>query len=212
MLRYVKFDLLQRNIIEFCCSRVIFHDVKIHVPDDSLLFNNDFIESELKRYKRTGSGETSILHGICGKCDGYGFFDWVTHIRIEDGAEELDYAKSDLTKPLVVKNENPIETIFAYVTGSDRLYIYYISLCIAEAPMSYRCNQCQGTGLSHSYTQQAKKCKPEDLINIKPPPIKTFSRPTLTWYQKFVKTLKVIYIMGRLYVRAYKNRKRYSDV
>ena len=207
MLRYVKFDLLQREIIEFCCSRVIFHNVKIYVPDDSLLFNNDFIESELKRYKRTGDIETSILHGICGKCDGYGFFDWVTHIRTVDGIREDDYSHSDLTKPLVVKNENPIETIFAHVNGSDRLYIYYISH-IEVDPLIYRCDQCHGTGLSHDFSEYAKKCKPEDLINIKPSPIKTFDHPTLTWYQKFVRTLRVIYIMGRLYVRAYKNRKR----
>ena len=211
MLRYVKFDLLQREIIEFCCSRVIFHNVKVHVPDDSLLFNTDFIESKIKRYRRTGSVETTIVHGLCGKCDGYGFFDWVTHIRTQDGVSEFDYADSDLRKPLIVKNEDPIETVFAYMSGTDRLYIYYISR-IEVDPLIYRCDQCQGTGLAHNCIDRTKKCKPEDLINIKPSPIKIPEQPNLTWYRKFVRTLKVIYIMGRLYVRDYKNRRRYQNV
>jgi hypothetical protein len=210
MLRYVKFDLLQRSIIEFCCSRVIFSNVNIHIPDDSLLFDNDFIERELKRYKRNGEEYADIIHGICGKCDGFGFFDWVTHIRTEEGVDEETIFRSDLSKPVKVKNENPIETVFAYVDGSDRLYVYYISH-IEDDPLIYRCDQCNGTGLDHDFSRYGlKKCKPSDLIDIKPSPIKE-PPSDASWFRKIIRTLRVIYLIGRIYARNYKNRKLYAN-
>lgn len=208
MLRYVKFDLLQRSIKEFCCSRVIFSNVDIHVPDDSLLFDNDFIEREIKRYKRNGEEYTDILHGICGKCDGFGFFDWVTHIRSEDGVDEDTIDRSDLSKPIQVKNENPIETVFAHVS-TDRLYVYYRSQ-MEDDPLIYRCNQCRGVGMDHDYGRFSKECKPEDLINVKPlpkapPPIP----PNMNWFKKLLITILIK--MEGIHARKYKNRKLHSN-
>lgn len=143
MLRYVKIDPTQRIATSFCCSRVVFSEVQIKVPDISLLFDNEFIEKTFKRYKRGKNEWTEILASNCGKCEGYGFYDWVTRLTGDEDEEPI-YNRG-MNKPLIVKNENPISVI--YMVETRHLTFYYVSDFKPDS-MTYRCEQCLGTGLA----------------------------------------------------------------
>ena len=122
MLRYVKVNPLQQNVTEFCCSRVVFHRVKIHVPYIDLLFDQDFIRDKFKRYIRPNNVEPYIIRELCGKCDGYGFYDWVSRLT-NDGKQEPVWTRG-VTKPLIVKNEDSISKLYVSKDRSDHKYIY----------------------------------------------------------------------------------------
>lgn len=189
MLRYVRLNLLQQTIVEFCCSRVVFSNLSIPLLNINLLFDQDFILNKIKKYKRSGEEATTIVKAVCGKCEGYGFLDWVTKIRTEDGVDEDDWYKPDTKIPVIVKNENPIETIFVDARDNQIIYIYYISYIDKDDPLIYRCDQCQGTGLVHD-TSRFSKCTPEYLNIIQPSPLKRKTKQTLTLLQKFIRYLK----------------------
>lgn len=146
MLRFVKINLLHWNITKFCCSRVVFSNINIKVPDIKLIFDNDFIEKNLKRYQRVGGEDLFPISGVCGKCNGYGFLDWVTRLRThEDIDEDVLWGPE---KPIQVKNENPIQNILFYKSLHDNsLIIYYVSK-FDKSELEYRCEQCNGNGLS----------------------------------------------------------------
>ena len=146
MIRYIVYSKLQQKISSFCCSRVIFSGLQIKVKHPTLFFDSDFL-SELKRYNRSTdeNAKTSIIRGVCGKCDGYGIFDWVTRITTDDGATEKAISHVDTTRPVVVKNENPIKTVYIN-DQTDRIKFYYISDFMTD-DLTYRCDQCLGIGL-----------------------------------------------------------------
>ena len=171
MLRYVKLDLLQRNVVEFCCSRAVFSRVNVKVPDIKLLFDHNFILNNLKKYKRVGGEDIWVLPGVCGKCDGHGYFDWVTRLTTDENVDEDELWQSK--KPIIVQNQNPIQNVFVeWWNDSNRLKIFYITH-YDEDPLTYRCEQCNGIGLALE-----EKLKPftvdEFLNNFKyKPTIKT---------------------------------------
>ena len=143
MLRYVKIDPTRQVATSFCCSRVVFSDVNIKVPEISLLFDNDYIDQTFKRYKRGKHEWTEILVSNCGKCEGYGFYDWVTRLTTDD--DENPVYNRGVKKPLIVKNENPISVI--YMVETHHLTFYYVSDFKPDT-MTYRCENCLGTGLA----------------------------------------------------------------
>lgn len=143
MLRYVKIDPTQRIVTSFCCSRVVFSEVQIEVPDISLLFDNEYIEKTFKRYRRGKNEWSDILASNCGKCDGYGFYDWVTRLTTDDDEDPI--WNRGIKEPLIVSNENPISII--YMVKTDHLTFYYVS-DFKQDSMTYRCENCLGTGLA----------------------------------------------------------------
>lgn len=200
MLRFVKYDLLQQVITEYCCGRAIFPNVKIEIPDLRLLIDQSFILNNIKKRKRDIEYHTEPypIPNVCGKCDGYGFYDWVVHIRTVDGVDEDDlYGVGK--EPIIVKNENPITTLFIDTrSDSKSIYIHYISLCIAVAPMSYRCDQCHGVGLVHDINRMSKLsakdfldwCDKDPELTIREKPI---FKPKLSITTKIIKYLKSLY-------------------
>jgi hypothetical protein len=168
MLRFVKFDPLRQRIYEFCCSRVVFCKVNVAVPNIKLLFDNDFILSNLKKYRRVGGEELITVRGVCGKCDGYGYLDWITRLRTEEGVDEEMLWRS--LSPIPVKNENPIISVFAEEYNAGRILIYYPS-AYDESEMQYRCDQCRGTGMADN-TSHLREFTVEEFLefyNYKPP-------------------------------------------
>ncbi len=164
MLRYVKLDPTTRTARSFCCGRVVFSEVNISVPDISLLFDNDYIEKTFKRYIRKKNEWTEILASNCGKCEGYGFYDWVTRLTGEDDEDPI-YNRG-VKKPLVVKNENPISVI--YMVEMTYLTFYYVSDFKPDS-MTYRCEQCLGTGLALHDHEMVPLTK-DSLPQLKPEP------------------------------------------
>ncbi len=143
MLRYVKFNPTTQLVYSFCCGRVIFSDVAIELYDISLLFDNNYIEKTFKKYVRKKGEWTEILASNCGKCEGYGFYDWVTRLT-DSGDKEPVWNRGGQTKPLIVKNENPISVIYR-ATHNNHTF-YYISDFKADE-LTYRCEECLGTGI-----------------------------------------------------------------
>ncbi len=193
MLRYVKYDLLQQEIIEFCCGRAIFPNVKIEVPDLGLLVEQSFILNSIKKYRRSPDSVPLLIKAVCGKCDGYGFYDWVIRIRSEEGVDEDDlYGVGK--EPVVVRNENPITTLFIDTKSETRMiYIHYISRCMAEAPMSYRCEQCGGVGLPGLVLHEMTKFTREGFLDFcfKKPEIAIKRKPTFK--ERILNCLKPLY-------------------
>lgn len=165
MLKYVKLNPLQQNVHEFCCSRVVFHRVKIHVPYINLLFDQNFIRDTFKKYNRAGGTEPYIIQELCGKCDGYGFYDWVSRLTIND-EQEPTWTRGNI-KPLIVKNENPISKLYVEKEHSDHMYIYLSEYDPSD--LKYRCEQCLGSGLVLGDLSSFKPITVDELpeINIK---------------------------------------------
>lgn len=148
MLRYIHFDPTTQMIDSFCCSRAVFYDVRIEMPYISFLFDTEYITETFKKYERQPESMTHILRMCCGKCNGFGYYDWI--VRLTNGDEEaiLNMGGSD---PVKVQNENPISVIYQYHN-----YYYYPSK-FRPSPLTYRCEKCAGTGLDI-----------EDLDNLEP--------------------------------------------
>jgi len=148
MLRYIRVrsNSLQQNVDEFCCSRVIFSRVNIPLPDIKLLFDRDFIFKTFKQYKRNSESEPEphIIRAVCGKCDGYGFYDWVSRLTTDENCKKPLWTRGDST-PLILKNENPISRL--YLHSNETYDIYYYVSEYNPNNMTYRCEQCLGTGM-----------------------------------------------------------------
>lgn len=212
MLRYVRYDLLQQDITEFCCGRVTFPNVKIEVPDLRLLVDQSFILNNIKKYRRGPECEPLPVRAVCGKCDGYGFYDWVVRIRSEEGVDEDDlYGVGK--EPVVVRNETPITTLFIDTqSNTRRIYIHYISQCLAEAPMSYRCEQCGGTGMTHFISNQMTKFTREGFLDFchKKPEITIKRKPTFK--ERILNYLKPLYKIGGSNDRTFQNRNNRQEI
>ena len=176
MLRYLHFDSnpTQRTVIGFCCSRVVFTDVQIRVPNKSLLFDNNYITNTFKKYRRGPNQQSRILGSSCGKCDGYGFYDWVT--KLTTGKEEASFNMGERLKPVIVKNENPISLIYQDIVSS---YYYYVSDFDQSDDLIYRCEQCLGTGMELENIDRFVSLTPDDVIEDEQPHI---FRRISTWY------------------------------
>jgi hypothetical protein len=129
------------------------------VPDLSLLFDNEYIERTFKRYRRKPNEYTDILASNCGRCEGYGFYDWVTRLTTTEDEGEPIYNRGIAKDAMVVKNENPITKLYRIVGKYEDVY-YYVS-DFKPNPLTYQCEQCLGTGLAFHHPV-------EDLIPITP--------------------------------------------
>lgn len=147
MLRYVDFNPTTQTVEEFCCSRAVFSGVTIKVPDIKSLFDNTYIESTFKRYKRNGNEDMYILRQSCGKCGGFGYYDWVTRLTSDDNVENLVNLGHDLKVAQKVKNENPITTIYHHIIYQHKERYIYPSYFEPD-PLTYQCEHCLGTGLA----------------------------------------------------------------
>lgn len=163
MLRYIKLNPDYLQVEEFCCSRVIFERTRIQLPHIGFLFDNEFIDQTFKRYKRpANSDEPRILPRVCGKCDGYGYYDWVTRLTEQSEDDILVYGEM-LNTPQILRNENPISVIF--VRKKEHFwYLFYVSEFI-PSPITYRCEKCQGTGL-HLDLDYLTAITPDDCEDI----------------------------------------------
>jgi len=170
MLRYVRVrsNSLQQIVDEFCCSRVIFSRVNIHLPDIKLLFDRDFIFKTFKQYKRDLKSEPEpfIIRALCGKCDGYGFYDWVSRLTTDENCEDPLWTRGDST-PLILKNENLISKLYLHSYNTHDTY-YYVSE-YSPNNMTYRCEQCLGTGI-HLENISLKAITANDIPEQKPIP------------------------------------------
>jgi hypothetical protein len=144
MLRYVRLDPLQQTVSEFCCSRILFSRVNIKIPDIKLLFDRDYIFNTFMKYKRGEEEHSNIIRAVCGKCDGYGFYDWVSRLTCDKHEPPL-WTRGD-NKPLTPKNEDPISKLYLYSSVTCDTY-YYIS-SYDPSDLLYRCEQCFGTGMT----------------------------------------------------------------
>jgi hypothetical protein len=178
-----------QNVTEFCCSRVVFHRVKIHVPYINLLFDQDFIRDTFKRYIRPNNVEPYIIRELCGKCDGYGFYDWVSRLT-NDGVQEPIWTRG-LTKPIIVKNENPIYKLYFRENRADHKYIYLSEYDPSD--LRYRCEQCLGSGLVLNDLPSFKPITVDDLPEVKIEKLeKQIKKPTkkLSPITKFLNHIK----------------------
>lgn len=160
MIRLVRFDLLQRKILNFRCNRVVFSDVNINVPSISCLTDYNFLDEKLKKYTRVGGEEVHLSTHVCSKCEGYGFYDWVTSLRGPD--DEDDEYWSDTKELILVKNENPITHLFTDESNPfvDKVHIYYPS-SFEPDELTHRCENCYGTGIR---TRNLTKYTSEEFI------------------------------------------------
>lgn len=144
MLRFVKYNVSLKTVEAFCCSRVVFNRVSIKILSLHEFFDNQFIEKTFLRYK--GKSKKSILRECCGKCDGYGFYDWI--VKLTDvGNEPLHNFGEAINRPIIVKNENPISAILYDMKPYSRTSFYYVTNFKPSA-VTYRCERCHGTGLN----------------------------------------------------------------
>jgi len=178
MLRYVKLDPTTQIVNSFCCSRVVFSEVQIKVPDLSLLFDNEYIDRTFKRYRRNPNEYTDILASNCGRCEGYGFYDWVTRLTTTDDEEEPIYNRGMAKDAMVVKNENPITKVYLS-KGSFRDSYCYVS-DFKPNPLTYQCEQCLGTGLAFHHPLEELIPITLDTLPEKPKAIEVFKSSTLT--------------------------------
>jgi len=173
MLRYIWYNRQKQMVVRFCCSRVIHRQTDIKITDLTQLFNNQFIEGTFKRYiPSKGKPKSKILPRVCGKCEGYGFYDWVT--KLTDGDTSPIYNMGEgVNRPLIVKNTNPIEYVFVIDVPIEEYTIQVMyPTAFIPSPVSYRCEQCCGTGLD-IFDIDALKVVTLDTIDLIRP-IKTF--------------------------------------
>jgi hypothetical protein len=160
------------------------------------LFDTAFITETFKKYRREGEreGHASILRANCGKCEGYGFYDWVT--RLTDTGEKPTW-NHGMTKPLIVKNENPISVIFLQKRDCSHTY-YYVSR-FHPSSITYRCERCHGTGLVFRGDGDLIPLTPEDdlpkqqtiITDIKDSDLNILRRVSKWKVSKYLKSLKL---------------------
>jgi hypothetical protein len=149
------------------------------------LFDNEFIYNTFNKFKRPSNLEIIPLKAVCSKCEGYGWYDWVARLTAD---EEKEFTRSDLTHPIIVKNENPISVIYVS-TWSDVKTIYYPSN-FTPSQLTYRCEKCFGSGIPISSDHNIHPITIDDLEKVpfkEPPPLKSIQQSFLKGLQTYIK-------------------------
>jgi hypothetical protein len=152
-----------------------------------LLFDNEYIERTFKRYRRKPNEYTDILASNCGRCEGYGFYDWVTRLTTTEDEGEPIYNRGIAKDAMVVKNENPITKL--YRIGGHYEDVYYYVSDFKPNPLTYQCEQCRGTGLAFNHSlEMLTSVTPEDLPK-KPKAIKVVQNSTFINLKNIVRRI-----------------------